>query len=99
MGFGYRRLPEVVCPVAGSKLTTVGAGRGKLAPPTWYGLVAKNCNGQFTARTSKGASNTLIVPATSKLCSNLSRTGPGVTAFGRDDQSSRIRIQRFGNEE
>ena len=44
-----------------SKLMTVGAGRGKLAPPTSYGLVEKNCNGQFTAKTSRGASNTLIV--------------------------------------
>src|SRR2546430_8353397 len=29
----------------------------------------------------------------------LSRTGPGVTAFCRNDQSFRIGIQRFGNEE
>src|SRR4030095_8213362 len=29
----------------------------------------------------------------------LSRTGPGVTAFRRDHQSFRIRIQRLGNEE
>src|SRR5437867_7270743 len=29
----------------------------------------------------------------------LSRTGPGLTAFGRNDESFRIRIQRFGNEQ
>jgi len=28
----------------------------------------------------------------------LSRTGPGVTAFRRNNESFRIRIQRFGNE-
>jgi hypothetical protein len=30
-GFGYRRLPEVVCQAAGSNLMTVEAGRGRLA--------------------------------------------------------------------
>src|SRR5438105_13053634 len=29
----------------------------------------------------------------------LSRAWPGLTAFGRDHQSFRIRIQRFGNEQ
>src|SRR5207247_11154139 len=29
----------------------------------------------------------------------FSRTGPGLTAFRRDNESFRIRIQRFGNEE